>query len=273
MGENIDKYHDLLTMIGIDAIYSKQVDYFEVDTIVAKFYPGSVEMFAYFKIFKWSLWVTLVISVICVAIVWTLRIGQKFSLKTLAQNMANISMVLMSVSINKLSPHLLIGFWLITAVFVTQYFTAFLLDYMVWSIPLDKIEILDDIARRSNMTIITRDDSALVRFIQEKNTPSNLALRNQLDRYIHYKNDDVFDKLERGLTTGKVAFIHDYLILVFYLIELMKTSNLSMDSIYISKEMSYFEPYFLPLNEKSPPWLMPSLNKMQEIIFNILINL
>ena len=262
----LDQYKDLVAVSNVKLTRTQCLDFFEMETIAAKYYHGSIEMFTYFQIFSPKIWITTIFFLILIAILSSIKIDQDYSLKLLVKNFSNLTILLMSVSINKLSPQLLYGFWFIFVVFFIQYFSAYLLDFMVRSIPLVTINTLEDLSLRTDMQIITRDHETLVKHIEENDTPLKRAIFPRFKTFLSYDEDNVQDKLELGLINGTLAFIHEYLILVFRLIDLIKTKNVSLDSIHISRESTNFQPYFLLINGDMPPWLFTSLNKMYKFI-------
>ena len=160
-------------------------------------------------------------------------------------------------------PQILIGFWLLSALIISNHFSAYLLDFMIRGVSVIKIETLEDLSQRQELKIIVREDASLVEFTDNNSTELARALKKQLFKYFDKVKDGINYALARGLTNGSVAYVNpDRLKMIFTIMELMEKENLVFDGIHISRASAGFEPYFILFNSNVPQWLKLSLNSM-----------
>ena len=265
---HIQIYKEFIAAFGINLTYSKAVAFFEMNTIAARVYKSSVPLFSYFKCFPVEIWVLLLSSVIILALV------SKFStnatkLKSFGYYVWNYSIVFISKSLNeyivKSVHYSILSLWLWSALNLTILFTAYLMDFMVTTVPEVRIRTLEDLSqRKDNMKIVVRVDSILAEFAKNRDN-GQLAndLGGMLDHYYDYDKENVSDKIFNKLPEGEIAYINGRLFLIFDLVKISieKNSPDFLNSIYISKESASYEPYFLFFNENSPAWFHKALGK------------
>ena len=256
-------YRDLTDSIGLDITLSDNVDYFESNTIAAKETLGSVPIFAYFKCFTIPVWISILFSMLSLALISKLMTNnQKF--KSFGTYVWNYSIILMAGSMAKpflkAAPHLILSLWLVSALILSNLFNAFIMDFMVTTVPIIRIKTLEELSERKDMKIVVRVDHFLTTYTQGQ---SKLArdLARQLEPYDDFYEEKIDEKLIKGLTQGTVAYITDGLLMIFTLIGLSQTHDMSFKSIFISRgSSSEMEPYFLIINKGMPSWAIETLN-------------
>ncbi len=155
--------------------------------------------------------------------------------------------------------------WLIAALVISTQFTGSLFDFIVRPLPLTKIKSLEQLSQREGMNICVRGDSWVDGLKEMAETGvSQLAvdIGNKLETYLDYYAEGVDKKLAERLLDGTIAWINDRLIMVYTLIEISRTENVSFDSVYISTESSELIPYFYFVNKAISPWACAALNYM-----------
>ena len=258
-------YKEWMKILGFDMVLSKPVGFYEMNTIAAKVSLGLIPMFAYFKCFSLNVWILLFVSMLSLALVSKLSTN-KTRLKSFRFYFWNYSTLLLSKSMNdsivKSVPYLILSIWLISSLFTSIQFMAHFYDFMVTTVPVIIIKTLEDLSQRTDMRIIVRGDSSLAAFTHLQNSSLAEALGKQLDPYYDFRAENITQILTQKLPNGLTAYINERLILILDLIKHFQSQNISLDSVYISRESATFEPYFFFLNKNLSQWALHLLNQM-----------
>ena len=257
-GTQYSQYKMGMANFGIQLGHSKVIDFYQQNTIASMSYPGSDQMFSYFKCFTIEVWVFTLLSIILISLI---QPGKVTMLKFFA-NIWTYFSALISAPVKKIESKILFYFWVISALFVGKYFTAFLLDFMVSSIPPVTIKTLEDLSLRSDLKIYVRGDSSLAHFAKTDDSFLAKALKTKIIPYFNYRSEGVPKKLALGLNNGSSAYIQDRLILIFTMIDIVRDENVSFDSIHISSDSATFEPFYIFLNLDMPKWAHTLLDQM-----------
>ena len=263
MGNQYLHYKDYLSEFGVNFGITQYLDFYEMDTIATRCYPGSQELFASFKIYSFNFWLILMLLMTFMAIFSTMA-KDKINFRHFAQNIWRYILILISVPMNRVSPQFVLSFWLITTLFVSKYFSAYLLDFMVKSVPLVTINTLEELSQKPDIKIVTREDSSLKAFTKLDNSSLARALSTQLENhtYIHFGVERVAEKLAIGLKYGNVSFVYDRIYIMKTLVNLISQGNISLESVYISRQSANYEPNFIMVNLDMPSWAFDRLNKL-----------
>lgn len=232
--------------------------------MVSRTSQGKVAMFAYFKCFPHLVWALVFLSALTftvLAMLATRRVNVK-SLRDFFWNYTcSLTLKPMESSHIRSVPYLINGLWLSSALVLTTQFTAYLLDYMIKGIPLDTITTIEELSKRNQIKVVVRGDSLLSKMAAESSA-IGLALSTHMSTYLDFESEDVDQTIMKGLTDGSVAYVNDRLILFFTLLGLKEKYKFSFDSLHISTESSFFEPYFLFTNDLIPKWAQHYLDKV-----------
>ena len=234
--------------------------YFSMNTIAARTYPGTPEILPYFKCFSTGVWTLILISLAFISMLTTLSKG-KCNYRTFGQNLWNYSVILIA-PLHKMPKGLNLFIWFISALFLTKYFLVYFFDFMIRSVPMVTINTFQDLSQRPDMKILVRGDSSLYETIMSDNSEMSNTLYNQLELFTNLLSEDIGERLATGLNNGSVAFVHDHMIMISYLMKVMQDFKVKFDSIHISQAMVTFEPYFVFFNQEMPQWAHTCLKTM-----------
>ena len=262
------QYSKQNSKIGFGYHYSKCIDFLEVAQIAARYYPGTLPLVTYFRCFPIEVWALIWISIIVLSLIST---QQTLKLIDFYEFLWNYSNILFNKTFQKFITHLkykyFVGIWLLSALILSIEFTVYLLDFMVLTQPVVKIDSLEQLSKMSAMKILTRADSSLVKFASLTDSDLARAIFKQLEPYQDkdYKNTVV--KLARGLRDGSVAYVNNKLTLIFELLKLNEfqikaNEEPLIDLVHISEDDGGLEPYFVLFNAESDEWISNEINKM-----------
>ena len=125
-------------------IIAQCVAFFEMATIAARTYPGQLPMFSYIHCFSSVVWALIGISIIILSLIST---QQTLKLIDFYEFLWNYSNILFNKTFQKFITHLkrkyFLGVWIISVLFLSIHFTAYLLDFMALTQPMVKIDNLE----------------------------------------------------------------------------------------------------------------------------------
>ena len=262
---------------GSDLNLSMWVGMMSPNTMVTKILPGSVPEFIYFRCYSIITWILILITILLISIIhlFKLRVTSSNRIANSAKQQAKI---LMEIMINHISPllsrslerdqavkssRLSLSVYLLFSMVISIKFCTYLLDNLQWELPVIKINTLEDLAQRKNIKIIVRHDSSFVTFVDQGDSELTRSIQKQLEPYFDFDEDDIENKLVKGLMEGSVAYFQEHLTVVQILFDL-KTRNktFSMDNLHISTGSAGDQPYFILYNPEIPIWASLALDRM-----------
>ena len=222
-------------------------------------------MFAYFKCFSLFAWSTIVATILAISIVSKIISKMNTNLYSIGYYIWNYTIILISgtfsKSITRSTPYLILSLVLWLGLNFSILFNAFVVDFMVTTVPIIRVKSLEELSQRKELEIIVRVDSSLISFTEQGKSQLARGLASQLSTYDDFHQEHIGEKLIDDLRDGSVAYISDALLMIFTLISLSQSHDVSFKSVYISRENSELEPYFLLMNKNMPPWAIGILNK------------
>ena len=138
---------------------------------------------------------------------------------------------------------------------------------MARTIPVLKIDSLEQLAQRKDLKILVRSDSSLFKYASDVNSELARAIDKQLDPYSDYNGPGFREKLATGLRNGSFVYVNTRLTVIFGIMNLSDFHKKLgeeplIDILHISEEDGGLEPYFAFFNAESDPWILNTLNKM-----------
>lgn len=143
---------------------------------------------------------------------------------------------------------------------------AYLLEYEIRGIPLVKINTLEELAKRKDIDIYVRENSALEIFADHSDTELASDVKSHLKIYQWLA--DIRSELIRGLRNGSMAYVNPRLSLILYLTDFSELEAIGdnepklTDVVHVSEETGGQEPYFLFINASAERWVLTSMNDM-----------
>ena len=271
------KYSGYMQMVGINIPYLRLVGFIYPNTIVSKIIPGTAPDFIYFSCYSTLTWTLIFISILIMSFIHLMRVNLiKLTRSTRSFNQ-HVKIFLETV-INYISPfvsraldqchinqslRLSLAIYLLYSMVISIEFNNFLLDYMQIELPTIKINTIEDLAKRSELKIILRQDSSLYAFADNGKTELARKIKTHLREFNDFDKDGIETKMLKGLMDGSIAYIQDHMILVITLLHIKKKKKdiFSLDNLHISTESAGYEPYFIMFDPDIPIWASLALNK------------
>ena len=249
------------------------VDYIDLGSFATRINPASVPMFQFVRSFDSNVWSLILISIIVLSFISSL-IHQNFH--QFFEHIRNFTLVLYAKSLQNFLKHfkskIILGVWLMAALYLATIFTGFILDNTVKAVPLRKIDSLEQLAGDLQVKVIyTRSDSYFRMLIELDESEIGSTLRPRL------KNSDELYRLtgeiRSRLRNGEAAIESKRLNLIFLLLFLSQSEKIDQDQkrlvdiVHIAKHRSGNEPYFLGMTMNVETWIINAFNEMQDQIF------
>ena len=258
------KYKNGLKLLNIDFRQTKSIGFFEIASILSKTSPGSQQVFKFFKCFTFNVWISIFLSIVISSLISSLNSFPVLFYK----NLWNYVLLLYSKSSQKFlfnfKNKLILSFWLLSALILSIQFTAYLLDYMVIAIPVNKIDNLEQLVK-SNKRIIARDDSALLVYAEKVETQLAKDIRPLIDPYTDFSA--IKQNYIKQMKSGSHVYINQRLVLLFDAINCLENEFIDrngqklLDLLHISEDSGGLEPYFMHLYNIDE-WIIKLFDKM-----------
>ena len=255
-------------VFNFNITYSDFIGYFEADVIAAMEYPGKIPMFAYFSCFEKEVWLLIIASIVVLSLISSID-GKTFDLNSNIFDIFSNFMVLliskaMKKSIIKKTSGLILSVWVLSALVLSNQFTAEFTDFMVTAVPMVRIDSFEDLVKHKDMKIVVRADDSFTVYVRQKDTPLKRSLSSMLDPYLH--NDEIMNKLAKGLKDQSYSYVTKRDMLIFFLSDIAfnydnQPSRL-FDILHISEKTNFYEPYLFLINNDGPNWIKINLNRM-----------
>ena len=259
---------------GLYFDHSVSVGYLQSNIIAAKVWPGKADIFAYFKCFSSTVWISLIITIVSISILSafirlvkenvhaTIRCYVNLVIDYLWNYSVTLLYGSMSAETVRRTSRAMLALWLLSSMFISIEFNAFTLDFMVTTIPDVKINTLEDLASRKDMKFIVRNDSALAMYLTKTNNELTKTLREKMVGYVDMEAEAIPALVSDGLTKGTAAFINRKSMILFHLDKISRWQNVTFDNLHLSQESSIYEPFFILFNRNIDPWKRIELDKM-----------
>ena len=171
----------------------------------------------------------------------------------------------MQKSIIKKISGLILSVWMLSALVLSNQFTAYFLDFMVTAVPMVRIDSFEDMVKHKDMKIVVRNDDSFTAYVRQEDTDLKRSLSSMLDPYDHDMEESE-KKLAKGFKDLSYAYVTKMELMIFILIEISlyydKEPPSIFDILHLTDKASFYEPFFLLGNHDSPDWLKVNLNKM-----------
>ena len=254
---------------GFDLRPTICVGYLEADVIAAREYPGTIPMFAYLSCFSKDVWLLIIASIAILSMISSID-KKTFEIRSnIFKIFYNFMFLLISKEMQKsiidgiLSPILCV--WLLSAMFLSNQFTAYFMDFMVTAVPMDRIDSLEDLVKHKDMKIVILESHSFMSYVNENDTELKRSLSSMLDPYSH-DMEPSYKKLAKGFKDLSYGYLANRELMIFILIDIrlnyIKEPPDIFDILHLSERTSVYTPYFMVLNNDSPDWLKVNLNKM-----------
>lgn len=259
---------------GLYFDHSVSVGYLQSNIIAAKVWSGRADMFAYFKCFSVTVWISLLITIVFISVISAImrmvkdkgHVAIRCRVYLVIDYLWNYSITLLYGAMSEQTllstSRSMIALWLLSAMFISIEFMAFTLDFMVTTLPDIQINTLEDLANRKDMKIIVRNDSALAMYVTNTDTELTKSLRKKMLGYVDMEAEDIAAQISEGLIEGTAAFINRKSMILFHLAKISRSQNVTFDNINLSQESSIYEPFFILYNRDIDPWKRIELDKM-----------
>ncbi|CAG2116497.1 unnamed protein product [Medioppia subpectinata] len=264
------------------------VDYLDENVIVARTRLGTpFTMFSYFTCFAPNVWLAVFVSLVVLAVVLSVGCGNTTPKgrhrdtcpKRLYESAWNLSNILYQKSLqnflqklrHRLSPALVIGVWLVSALVLSIEFTSFLLDYMHRSVPTLAVDSLRELTEWDDMRLYVSNVSSLYSYVMKESATDPLA-RAINDRMILYSTTGWLSikfalQMLRRLMSGSYAMTTNRLTAIFILFHLVEIDNrvggpALQDVLHVSRYGSEFAPFFMAFNSDCQQFITNGFNQI-----------
>ena len=183
------QYSTGLKMLGYNLSHTQFIGYFEADVIASIEYPGKIPMFAYLSCFSKEVWILIIASLVVLSLVSSIDRKSFHLSSNIFEICYNFKILLISKAMKKSmiekTSGLILSIWIISALVLSNQFTAYFTDFMVTAVPMVRIDSFEDLVKHKDTKIVARDDDSFTQYLRENDTQLKRSLLPMLDTYVH----------------------------------------------------------------------------------------
>ena len=252
---------------GLFFDWTECIDFIEYGTFATRFYPAPTPIFLFIRAFDFYAWLLIILMIFILALFTSVESGES---RKFFNYLWNYFELIFSKSIQNLliknKSKIILGTSLIASFFISLGFTVNLLDYMIKAEPILKLNTVEELSLREEMTVFTRSDTGFNTWAQITDSDVAMRIRKMLRWWDDIKA--VHDELLTGLRNGSTAFSSNRLNLIFELSAFSEEEIIEqgekrlIDLMHISKEGLGFDPYFMVMKQDVESWVFDAVNQM-----------
>ena len=152
---------------------------------------GEVCPFEYLDTVKYEVWIIIAVLLFILSILSSKGFS---NIIIFYEYLFNYFIMLFSKSmqhfLRKSKQKLFIGFWLIVSLVLSTLFTSYLLDHMIKADPLDLIDSLEELSKRKDMSVLVRNDSSMISYVELVDSDVTKAIKPRIVEYFHLFEDN-----------------------------------------------------------------------------------
>ena len=244
------------------------VDFYEVGVILARTEPGSNEVFQFFRSFPQIVWLLIFVSIFMNSLFNSITTSSPRKLFAYFWNYFELLFSSpMQILLVETNCKFILGIWILSCYYFAIGFTSFMMDYMIRSVPLNKIDILNDLAYRDQMTVYTRFGSPFAGYIQSVENKITNSIKSRLKTF--NKFDEIIDNLAIGLLNGTASLSASRTNMFFRINQIQQSMRYLKNEqeqfsniMHISEQSIGFQPNFLLFNSKTNQKILNKFSKM-----------
>ena len=263
------EYSKKFAMFDLTFQHSVVIDFFEMSTFVSKIHYGTSPLFQFMETFQLSVWSFILFLILILSIISSV---QKREESKIIDYYFNYFTLMFSKTMQhlflKFNSKMILCIWMLSANYLALIFTAYFFDYMIRAPPVIKIDNLLQLAKREDVSLITRIDTTLVASINFDQSEMAQIIKEKMITYDFSEWKGLLKEIGSGLRNGSLAFSDVQLTIILCLIEFMGVEELGenepklTDMLHISEETGGLEPYFVSINDSVEKWLFIGFNEM-----------
>ena len=222
-----DDYNTNFEIIGLEMHPTRFIDERDEDYIASRKYPGVEETFQYFQSLSID---SLILVIVLSTILSILLTAKQKSMETTLNLMFQCLTVFFSGNIpradnkNDTVHKILIGSWLITAMFISIQYCSFILDGKIKTIPERKIDSWEQLFDWG-LNFTTKENSAIGTFIGKQSNSLDPNLSERINP-LSYKDWEIdLNELAVKLSLGEIALVRNRIDLVYTLIRMKRIAS------------------------------------------------
>ena len=242
-------------------------DYTDSEIILSKIIPGTKPALQFIRCFQSFVWLSIFVSILMNSLINSMSTS---SPRKIFAYFWNYFELLFSDSIQSLLKNkqnkLILGIWMMSACYLAICFTSFMMDHMIQTEPIIKIENIEDLAQRTEITAFARQDGTLAAYFEQNDNDITRMFKGRLKTFEDF--NDVFNDVLTGLRNGSSALIHDRILVLFHLIEFetkqIGDKNLPRlsDTLHISEQFMATNPVFSMFNSETDNEIYEKFNEL-----------